>query len=102
MDYTVQLIEFFATLKEFSIEIFIVGAVFFLIERLRPAEKKVAFFKADFWQEMGLAFLNFSFFRAAGGAFGGGGGFGFISKHFIPQSDFLMIKLPPCPWGCRF
>ncbi|MGB0719627.1 MAG: sterol desaturase family protein [Bdellovibrionales bacterium] len=44
----------------FAAEIAIVGAAFFLIEKLRPAEKQTPFFKPGFRQELGLAFFNIS------------------------------------------
>ncbi len=51
----------FADIGIFLIEILIVGGFFYLIEEIRPAEK-VKFFKPGFREELGLAFLNVSFF----------------------------------------
>jgi len=44
--------------KELFIELLIVGALFFLIEKLRPAEKQIKFIKDDSRQELGFAVLN--------------------------------------------
>lgn len=50
--------DLFAHASDFLGELLVVGAVFFLIEKIRPAEKSIGFFKPEFWQEIGLALLN--------------------------------------------
>lgn len=42
---------------QFAAELFVIGLIFFAIEKIRPAEK-TPFFKHDFKKELGLAFLN--------------------------------------------
>ncbi|MBL4805060.1 MAG: sterol desaturase family protein [Alphaproteobacteria bacterium] len=59
MDYNLQ--HLFSDLGIFVIEILLVGAVFYMIEKMRPAEE-VTFFKPGFREELGLAFLNVSLF----------------------------------------
>ena len=49
---------FGVSLGSLAIELTIIGLLFWGIEKLRPAEKKTAFFKTDFKQELGLALLN--------------------------------------------
>lgn len=56
-----ELTEIWEAIQFFVLEMIIVGLAFFLIERLRPAEK-VSFFKPGFREELGLAFLNVSLF----------------------------------------
>ena len=46
------------TAGKLSVELLIVGALFFAIEKIRPAEKKTPFIKSDSKEELGLAFLN--------------------------------------------
>ena len=46
------------TLTQFSLEIIIVGCLFFFLEKLKPADKSQPFIKQDSKQELALAFLN--------------------------------------------
>lgn len=49
--------------KYFSGEIILFGILFFYLERLRPAEKDVPFFKKDFYNELLLAITNIGLFQ---------------------------------------
>lgn len=49
---------FLIDVRNLALELCIVGGVFFIVEKLRPAEKNVNFFNEDFSQELGLAVLN--------------------------------------------
>lgn len=51
-------IEFFSGGFQLAIELMIVGLVFFFVEKIRPAEKNVRFFKDDFKEELSFAFIN--------------------------------------------
>jgi len=46
----------------FTLQLIVIGAIFFFIEKIRPAEKNTHFIKSDFKQELGLAVLNTSVF----------------------------------------
>lgn len=46
------------TAKEFTLQIIGVGALFFLIEKIRPLHKNIKFLKDDSVQELGMATLN--------------------------------------------
>jgi len=44
--------------KDLGIELLVIGVAFYLIEKIRPAERKIPFFKDDFSKEFGFAALN--------------------------------------------
>lgn len=52
------LLLFLDSLKELSIELLIIGLIFFAVERIRPAEKTTPFFSPAFKNELGLALVN--------------------------------------------
>lgn len=64
-----------------------IGAVFFFIERIRPAETKTPFFKTDSRQELGLALFNISIIAPLFYAFIAGGVLVFI-KNMLPYQIF--------------
>ena len=51
-------IDILAGSTELIIELLLVGFVFFLIEKIRPAESGIKFFKSDFKNDLGLVFIN--------------------------------------------
>ncbi|MFK7839727.1 MAG: sterol desaturase family protein [Bdellovibrionales bacterium] len=75
------------TLKILSVELVIFGLIFFLIEKIRPAEKNVNFFKSDFKEELGLALLNASIFQPIFNIIVAGGIIALISS-YIPYQIF--------------
>ncbi|MFN3701142.1 MAG: sterol desaturase family protein [Alphaproteobacteria bacterium] len=52
------ILDFLMGSADLAVELILVGLIFFGIEKLRPAEKNVKFFKDDFRQELGFALSN--------------------------------------------
>lgn len=51
-------LDFIGSAQFFIYSILFFGSIFFVVERLAPAEKNTPFFKKDFALELGLSFLN--------------------------------------------
>ncbi len=55
--------DFLENFQEIIIHLAMAGLIFFFIEKLRPTQKRMAFFKKDFRKELGLAMMNGAIFN---------------------------------------